>query len=88
MSAVISRVFMNGNHQAVRIPQEFRTDVNLVSITRNAQGDLVIRPLPVDRATAFLQALQGFDGVLGKEFVARLTESQAQRTPPPDRDAL
>lgn len=88
MSAVISRVFMNGNSQAVRIPQEFRLDVNRVSITRNAQGDLVIRPLPVDRATAFLQALQGFDGALGEEFVARLTESQAEQAPPQEREAL
>ncbi len=26
MAAVIGRVFMNGNNQAVRIPQEFRLD--------------------------------------------------------------
>ena len=40
MSAV-SRVFMNGNSQAVRIPQEFRLDTNTVEISRNEQGDLV-----------------------------------------------
>ena len=57
----ISRVFMNGNSQAVRIPQELRLDATQVEIRRVANGDLVIHPLPVDRGAALLEALQGFD---------------------------
>ncbi len=54
MAAVISRVFMNGNSQAVRIPQEFRLNVNRVQVSRNEAGDLVIRPLPLNRGVALL----------------------------------
>ncbi len=56
-----SRVFMNGNSQAVRIPQEFRLNSNSVEISRNGDGDLVIHPLPEKRGDALLQALAGFD---------------------------
>ena len=44
--SVATRVFMNGNSQAVRIPQEFRLDCKQVQISRNAAGELVLRPLP------------------------------------------
>lgn len=56
MTSVISRVFMNGNSQAVRIPQEFRLGVSRVQITRNEQGDLIVRPVSVNRGAALLQA--------------------------------
>jgi antitoxin VapB len=49
MQASISRVFMNGNSQAVRIPQDFRFDAQRVEIHRNADGDLVLHPLASDR---------------------------------------
>ena len=42
MGAVVSRVFRNGNGQAVRIPQEFRLDATRVEISRNGEGDLVL----------------------------------------------
>ena len=35
METLPSRVFNNGNSQAVRIPAEFRLDTDRVSITRN-----------------------------------------------------
>lgn len=56
MTSVISRVFMNGNSQAVRIPQEFRLGVSRVQITRNEQGDLIVRRVSVNRGAALLQA--------------------------------
>ena len=56
MQTTISRVFMNGNSQAVRIPQEFRFDTTRVEIHRNADGDLVLHPVPADRGAALLQA--------------------------------
>jgi len=80
----VTRVFMNGNSQAVRIPQEFRLETTQVEIHRNAAGELVISPIPVDRGQALLQALQGFDD----DFVLRLAEDRVERDPPQDREAL
>lgn len=88
MSAAISRVFMNGNSQAVRIPQEFRLDSSLVQISRNEQGDLVIRPLPADRGMALLQALRGFDDALTSDFVARVVEGRQEGQAVQDREPL
>lgn len=88
MSTVISRVFMNGNSQAVRIPQEFRLNTSRVQISRNGQGDLVIRAIPADRGAALLEALQAFDDVLAEDLVLRLTEDRLEQTPPQERDAL
>lgn len=88
MSVVISRVFMNGNSQAVRIPQEFRLDASRVQISRNDQGDLVIRALAADRGTALLEALRAFDDGLAEEFAQRLAEDRLEQAPPQEREAL
>ncbi len=40
-----AKVFRSGNSQAVRLPQEFRLDVDEVEIFRQ-DGDLVLRPGP------------------------------------------
>lgn len=88
MSAVISRVFMNGNSQAVRIPQEFRLDASRVHISRNAAGDLVIRPVPADRGTALLLALRAFDDALTEDLVLRLEEDRLGQTTAQERGAL
>ncbi|WAB93248.1 AbrB/MazE/SpoVT family DNA-binding domain-containing protein [Pseudomonas citronellolis] len=79
-----SRVFMNGNSQAVRIPQEFRLDASRVEIRRQANGDLVIHPLPEDRGEALLQALSGFDD----EFIEALEEGQREQPPMQEREEL
>jgi len=84
MSTALSRVFMNGNSQAVRIPQEFRLDTSRVEIFRNADGDLVLHPLPADRGAALLDALKGFDA----EFVDLLVAGQRNQLPMQDRDPL
>lgn len=88
MSAVISRVFMNGNSQAVRIPQEFRLDTGRVSISRNEAGDLVIRALPTDRGKALLDALTGFDDELTRDLVPQLEEDRLQQAALQERDSL
>ncbi len=88
MSAVISRVFINGNSQAIRIPQEFRLNVSRVQISRNEQGDLVIHPIAADRGAALLQALQGFDDTLTDELVQALSEDRLAQSPTQERDAL
>lgn len=43
-----AKVFQSGNSQAVRLPKEFRFDVDQVEVTR--EGDAVIlRPRPIHR---------------------------------------
>jgi antitoxin VapB len=84
MPTQISRIFMNGNSQAVRIPQEFRLAGNRVEISRNAAGDLVIHPLPSDRGLALLEALQGFD----EEFIELMEEDRQMQSPPQEREPL
>lgn len=84
MQATISRVFMNGNSQAVRIPQEFRFNTSRVEIRRNADGDLVLHPVAADRGTDLLSALNAFDD----EFVTLLAANQLAQAPMQDRDLL
>jgi antitoxin VapB len=75
---------MNGNSQAVRIPQDFRLAVNRVEIFRNDAGDLVIHPLPEDRGQALLDALANFDD----EFVGILEEDRQEQVPVQEREPL
>lgn len=84
MPTLTTRIFKNGNSQAVRIPQEFRLDVTQVEISRNANGDLVIHPLPIDRGEALLSALNNFDD----DFVSQLEQNYQQQTAMQDREAL
>ncbi len=73
----ISRVFINGNSQAVRIPQELRLASKRVQISRTDSGDLLIHPLPELRGNAILQALTGFDA----EFISALEADNHQADP-------
>ena len=43
-----------------------------VEISRNANGDLVIHPLPINRGEALLSALNGFD----EAFAEQLEQNQ------------
>lgn len=89
MSVVTSRVFMNGNSQAVRIPQEFRLDVSRVQVSRNVHGDLIIHPMPADRGMALLHALQGFEeDALTDEFLSRVIEARQEQSMAQERDEL
>lgn len=88
MSTLISRVFMNGNSQAVRIPQEFRLEGKRVQISRTEQGDLLIRPMPARRGAALLGALQAFDDELADDLVQRLLEDRNEQAPAQERDTL
>lgn len=84
MTTLRSRVFNNGNSQAVRIPREFRLDAQQVEITRTEQGDLLVRPLPRRRGQALLEALAGFDA----DFVDALESARRESAPMQERDAL
>jgi antitoxin VapB len=84
MPTLASRVFMNGNSQAVRIPQEFRLDARRVEISRTEQGDLLIHPIPENRGAALLAALTAFDD----EFVAVLEADRAEQPVMQEREPL
>ena len=84
MLTLTTRIFKNGNSQAVRIPQEFRIEATQVQISRNENGDLIIHPLPVDRGAALVAALNAFD----EDFVNQLEQNYAQQPAMQDREAL
>jgi len=84
MDVLPSRVFMNGNSQAVRIPAEFRLSSDRVQISRTPEGDLLIHPCPSQRGQALLQALSSFDA----DFVEALAQEQADKLPVQEREAL
>jgi antitoxin VapB len=87
VETLTTRVFNNGNSQAVRIPAEFRLDTDRVSISRNAAGDLVIHPLRAERGAALLEALrrvaEADDG-----FIAALEADRADQQEPQERETL
>ena len=84
MDVLPSRVFMNGNSQAVRIPAEFRLSSDRVQISRTPEGDLLIHPCPSQRGQALLQALSSFDA----DFVEALEQEQKNKLPVQEREAL
>ncbi|WP_296899480.1 AbrB/MazE/SpoVT family DNA-binding domain-containing protein [Thiohalocapsa sp.] len=84
MSTLTTRVFVNGNSQAVRIPAEFRLDTDRVEITRTAEGDLLLHPIRQGRGAALLSALEGFDD----DFIAALEEDRTEQPPMQDREPL
>ncbi len=84
MANIVSRVFMNGNSQAVRIPKEFRLEANRVEIHRNRDGDLVIHPIAEKRGAALMEALAGFDD----DYVELLEQDREQQPPMQEREAL
>ena len=84
MDVLPSRVFMNGNSQAVRIPAEFRLSSDRVQISRTPEGDLLSHPCPSQRGQALLQALSSFDA----DFVEALEQEQQNKLPVQEREAL
>ena len=87
MGTRTTRVFNNGNSQAVRIPMEFRLDAERVNISRNEQGDLIIHPLPVKRGEALFGALRALKEA-DDAFIATLEAYQASNNPMQDRKSL
>ena len=79
-----SRVFMNGNSQAVRIPAAFRLDCQDVEIVQTESGALIIRPIVKSRGQQLLHIIRGID----EDFVAALEEARAQPDPIQERDPL
>jgi antitoxin VapB len=84
MSEQTTRVFNNGNSQAVRIPAEFRLSTDRVIISRNKRGELILRPITVRRGAALLKALEQFDD----DFIEALQDDRATPLPIQDREPL
>nr|WP_145548781.1 type II toxin-antitoxin system VapB family antitoxin [Variovorax boronicumulans] len=74
----LARVFQSGNSQAVRLPKEFRLDVDQVEIFRQG-NDIVLRQSPPP-ATAVFDLLAS----LPEDFMAEGRED----APPQERDPL
>jgi antitoxin VapB len=87
MTTLITRVFNNGNSQAVRIPAEFRLAADRVAISRNEMGDLIIRAMPVERGQALLDALRDV-GEADPSFVDALLLDRDSELPMQEREAL
>jgi antitoxin VapB len=84
MSTISSRIFKNGNSQAVRIPQEFRLDAQRVEISRTVDGDLLIHPIIEKRGQQLLALLSEFDD----EYIEILEKNLASAHPMQERDSL
>ncbi len=84
MEVLPSRVFMNGNSQAVRIPAEFRLGTDRVQISRTPDGDLIIHPCPSQRGKALIDTLAGFE----PDFLAALERHRIDTEADQEREAL
>ncbi len=73
-----ARVFQSGNSQAVRLPKEFRLDVDQVEIFRRGD-EIVLRPI-AENAAAVFDALAD----LPAEF---LSDGRLD-TPPQERESF
>ena len=78
---------MIGNSQAVRIPAQLRIDADRVEISRTAEGDLLLHPVPLSRGQALLEVLEVLEG-FDDEFVALLEQSRAEQLPMQERESL
>lgn len=84
MDVLPSRVFMNGNSQAVRIPAEFRLNTDRVQVSRTPEGDLIIHPCPAQRGQALLEVLQGFPD----DYALALEQQRLEQLPIQQRESL
>lgn len=77
-----TKVFQSGNSQAVRIPFDFRFDVDTVEILHGQNGDVILRPVKHQADMEFLALFSDFDD----DFIQVLEDRDT--SPPQERDAL
>lgn len=61
---MLTKVFQSGNSQAVRIPLDFRFQVNTVEIIKSENGDVILRPVvstQIDELLSFFNQLDAND---------------------------
>ncbi|MBY5747438.1 antitoxin [Rhizobium leguminosarum] len=63
-----ARVFQSGNSQAVRLPKEFRFDVDQVEVTREGNA-IILRPR-VDRGVRWASLHSALERGLSDDFMA------------------
>ena len=80
--AMMTKVFQSGNSQAVRIPVDFRFDVDTVEILHGENGDIILRPFKPQADREFLALFVGFD----EDFIETLENRDV--APPQERDSL
>lgn len=78
---MLTKVFQSGNSQAVRIPLDFRFDVDTVEILNGDNGDIILRPVR-PKPEPFLALFEGFD----EDFIQAVSERDTRF--PQERDAL
>ncbi len=74
-----ARIFQSGNSQAVRLPKEFRFEVDTVEIFR--RGDEVVLRPPASNAAGIFDALANLGA---DDFMAEGREDE----PPQERESL
>ena len=79
---MMTKVFQSGNSQAVRIPVDFRFDVDTVEILHGENGDIIFRPFKPKADMEFLALFEGFD----EDFIETLENRDV--APPQERDSL
>lgn len=70
---MLTKVFQSGNSQAVRIPMDFRFQVDTVEILRGNNGDVILRPIQTSPHDDFLALFDGFDD----DFIETLSDRDA-----------
>lgn len=78
MNEYITRVFKNGNSQAVRIPAELRLNSDRVEIYKNEQGDLVIHPIPVASSQKLGDEIAAILADFPDDFIEALERNQKE----------
>jgi antitoxin VapB len=64
-----AKIFQSGNSQAVRLPKEFRFDVDQVEVTREGNA-IVLRP-PADRRRRWASLRAALERGLSDDFLAQ-----------------
>lgn len=69
------KVFMSGNSQAVRLPKEYRFDVDTLTIQKIGESVVLTPTMPITNAwDNFQQALDEFD----QNFIDNLADRKAE----------
>lgn len=79
-----ARVFQSGNSQAVRLPKEFRFDVEQVEITR--EGDAVILRPRADRRLRWSSLRAALERGLSEDFMSQGREQPRDQERPGLKD--
>lgn len=81
---MLTRVFRSGNSQAVRIPLDFRFEVDMVEIFKAENGDVILRPSNPKKGLGdeLFEIFANFD-----DDVIRAIEDR-DNEPPQEREAL